>query len=93
MMNNGITNKKDWSLGLARFHANLELVNTELEKITPEVRARCNDVDTVKGEQIVFQHSFPCDGDILFVAVRGDTNNGMIELTHFKWVESNEEGK
>jgi len=92
-MDNGITNKNDWSKGLKRFHDNLEQVNNELEKITPEVRARCNEVDTVKGEQIVFQHSFPCDGDVLFVAVRGNTNNGMIELTHYKWVESNEKSK
>ena len=83
---------EDWTDTLKRFHANLDQVNEELELITPEIRARCNEQeDVTKGDKIVFQHSFPCDGDILFIAVQGDTKTGKIELTHFKWVEHNEE--
>ena len=83
--------KENWSNNLKRFHANLTQVNEELDKITPEVRARCNETQTTEGDKIVFQHSFQCDGDVLFIAVQGDTKTGKIELTHFKWVEHDEE--
>jgi len=84
--------KTNWSEALKRFHANLNQVNDELDKITPEVRARCEEQDTTAGNKIVFQHSFACDGDILFIAVEGNTSTKQINLTHFKWVEHNEEG-
>jgi len=86
-------NTENWSENLKRFHKNLNQVNEELELITPEIRSRCDDtlVDTVLGDKIVFQHSFPCDGDTLWIAVEGNTRTGDIELTHFKWVETNEE--
>lgn len=83
--------KENWSNNLKRFHANLTQVNEELDKITPEVRARCNETQTTEGDKIVFQHSFQCDGDLLFIAVEGNTKTGQIELTHFKWVEHDEE--
>ena len=60
-------------------------------KKAPEVRARCNETQTTEGDKIVFQHSFQCDGDLLFIAVEGNTKTGQIELTHFKWVEHDEE--
>ena len=84
-------NTENWSGNLKRFHNNIDQVNEELESIIPEVRQRCNEQETVMGDKIVFQHSFPCDGDVLFIAVEGNTRTGDIELTHFKWVETNEE--
>lgn len=82
---------ENWTDTLKRFHDNLNQVNDELDKITPEVRARCENAEAEEGNKIVFQHSFACDGDILFIAVEGDTKTKKIELTHFKWVERNED--
>ena len=49
-------NKENWSANLKRFHANLTQVNEELEKITPEVRARCNETEANKGDKIEMTH-------------------------------------
>ena len=86
-------NKEYWSDNLKRFHNNLEQVNNELDKISPELIHRCTNTETNTGDKIVFQHSFPCDGDILFIAVEGNTKTKRIELTHFKWVDNDEESK
>ena len=86
-------NKENWSKNLKRFHDNLTQVNEELDKISPELIHRCTNAEANEGDKIVFQHSFPCDGDILFIAVEGNTNTKKIELTHFKWVDNDEESK
>ena len=84
-------NKENWSNNLKRFHANLEQVNEEFDKIAPELIHKCTEAEADDGQKIVFQHSFPCDGDVLFIALEGNTATKQIQLTHFKWVEHNEE--